>query len=255
MAQRGNAQEWQRALVVLSSTVVAAITISVIYWARTIFIPLALAIFLTFVFSPVVAWVQRRKVGRTTAVLLVVGLGIVITGGLGAVITSQLASLSSALPDRKATIIAKITQAKDAIFGSGDSPFSQLIDEVSNVLAPKPPSAQQDAPQIVVQTPGPGWIGQLESFASPALELVGQGAFAFLLTVFMLLKREDLRNRMIRLTGHGKVTTTTKAVDDASRRVSRFLFTQLVVNSVFGLIILAGLLLMGVKYALLWAVI
>src|SRR5262249_12976672 len=66
---------------------------------------------------------------------------------------------------------------------------------------------------------------------------------------------EDLRNRMIRLLGDGKVTTTTRAVDDASRRISRYLLMQLMVNTTFGLIITAGLYLLGVNYALLWGLI
>lgn len=107
----------------------------------------------------------------------------------------------------------------------------------------------------MVESASPSWMAQAETYATPALEVVGQTAFAFLLTVFMLLKREDLRNRMIRLTGSGKVTTTTKAVDDASRRVSRFLLTQLMLNTGFGVVILVGLLAQGVEYAFLWAVI
>ncbi len=255
MARSGYAQEWQRALILLAGTAVAAATVCVLFWARTIFIPLALAVFLTFVSSPVVSWVQRRGVGRSVAVMLVVGLGILITGGLGAIIAAQIASLSSALPDRREAIVEKITAAKIAILGDGESRFGRLADDVTRIFVPAPPPVTPFTPQIVVQTPGPSWLGQVESFASPALEIVGQAAFAFLLTVFMLLKREDLRNRMIRLTGHGKVTTTTKAVDDASQRISRYLFTQLLLNTGFGIIILVGLLIMGVKYAVLWAVI
>ena len=69
---------------------------------------------------------------------------------------------------------------------------------------------------------------------SPAAEFLGQAAFAFVLTVYMLIRREDLRNRMIRLLGDGKVTTTTKAVDDASKRISKYLLSQFMVNSAFG---------------------
>lgn len=251
MAQRGYGLEWQRAQIVLAGTVVAAVTIGLLYWARSICIPVALAVFLTFVFSPVVAWFQRRGLGRTPAVLLVVGLGVLTTGSLGAVIASEMASLSTTLPDRQEAIVGKIRQAKTAILGNGDSRFTKLIEEVTGILTPTPKPG--DAPPVVVQSTGPGWIGQLESFASPAIEVVGQAAFAFLLTVFMLLKREDLRNRMIRLTGHGKVTTTTKAVDDASRRVSRYLLTQLALNTAFGVVILIGLMILGVSYAPLWA--
>jgi len=255
MSQRGYAQEWQRAQIVIAGTVTAAATIGLLYWARSIFIPVALAVFLTFVFSPVVSWFERRGIGRTLSVLLVVGLGLLVTGGLGAILVTQLGALSSALPERRVEIVRKLTDLKVKVMGNGDSAFGKMAEEIVEVFAPKPPSQQPgEPPAVVVQTAGPSWLGQLESFATPALEILGQSAFAFLLTVFMLIKREDLRNRMIRLTGHGKVTTTTKAVDDASRRVSKYLFTQLLLNAGFAVIILVGLILMDVKYALMWGV-
>ena len=255
MSRPNLAQEWQRAQVVLAGTVVAAATIAVLYWARSIFIPVALAIFLTFVLSPVVYWFERRRIGRTASVILVVGLALLVAGGLGAIIASQLASLTGALPDRRVQILEKLNQLKAAFVGSGESPLGKLAKEVGDIFTPQPRGQEAGSPPpVVVQTPGPSWLGQVESLASPAMEIVGQAAFAFLLTVFMLLKREDLRNRMIRLTGHGKVTTTTKAVDDASRRVSKFLFTQLLLNAGFAVIVLVGLMVMNVKYAVMWGV-
>jgi len=253
MSQRGYAQEWQRAQVVLAGTVTAAATIGLLYWARSIFIPVALAVFLTFVFSPVVSWFERRRIGRTVSVILVVGLGLLVTGGLGSILVTQIAALTNTLPERHVEIVRKLTELKLKVTGTGESQFGRMAEEIVEVFSPKPPSQQAgEPPTVVVQTPGPSWLGQVESFATPALEILGQAAFAFLLTVFMLIKREDLRNRMIRLTGHGKVTTTTKAVDDASRRVSKFLFTQLLLNAGFAVIVLVGLLLMGVKYAVMW---
>jgi hypothetical protein len=95
-------------------------------------------------------------------------------------------------------------------------------------------------------------MAQVESYISPLAEVAGQLAFAFILLVFMLLKKEDMRNRILRLVGQGKVTTATKAVDDASRRVSRYLLMQLIINAVFGLIVTIGLYALGVGYAVLW---
>lgn len=255
MPQPSYAQEWQRAQVVLAATVTAAATIGVLYWARSIFIPLALAVFLTFVFSPVVAWFERRGLGRTVSVLLVVGLGLLITGGLGAILVQQMAALMDTIPGRRDEIVRKLKELKLAVMGDGGSPLETLGNDIAQVFAPKPRNQEPGSPPVmVVETAGPSWLGQIEALASPAVEFVGQAAFAFLLTVFMLIKREDLRNRVIRLTGHGKVTTTTKAVDDASRRVSKYLFTQLMLNAGFAVLILIGMLVMGVQYAVLWAV-
>ncbi|MBX9627980.1 MAG: AI-2E family transporter [Gemmataceae bacterium] len=256
MARGGYLPDWQRALMAMSAAVVLAVIVMALYWARTIFMPVALAIFMTFVLSPVVAWFQRRRFGRGPAVVTTVGLAVLLAGGLGVVIAQQVAGLSDTLTQDKerAALKARLEDAKRAVVGDGESKFGKLVDEVTGVFVPKAPP-KPAGQEVVVTTPSPGWMAQVEEYATPALELVGQGAFAFLLTVFMLLKREDLRNRMIRLTGSGKVTTTTKAVDDASRRVSRFLLTQLLLNTAFAVVILVGLLVIGVQYAPLWAVI
>ena len=113
--------------------------------------------------------------------------------------------------------------------------------------AKKKPPATEEEPES-----GMKMAGRLEGFISPAVEVFGQAGFAALLAVFMLLKKEDLRNRLIRLTGETQITTATKAMDDASKRISRYLFTQLVINAVFGVLITLALFILGVKYALLW---
>jgi predicted PurR-regulated permease PerM len=268
MARGGYLPDWQRALMAMSAAVVLAVIVAALYWARTILMPVALAIFLTFVLSPVVAWFQRRGLGRGPAVILTVAAAVLLCGGLGVVIAQQVAGLSDTLtqPNERAKLVERLREAKEAVVGSGESKLGALVDDVTGVLTGRaerpdpnfvgpPLPGPGPEPEVVVTAAGPGWLARVEEYATPALELVGQGAFAFLLTVFMLLKREDLRNRMIRLTGAGKVTTTTKAVDDASRRVSRFLLTQLLLNTGFGVVILVGLLVIGVEYAPLWAVI
>lgn len=256
MARGGYLPDWQRALVAMAAAVVVAVIVAALYWARTIFMPVALAIFLTFVLSPVVAWFQRRRLPRGAAVVVTVTLAVLISGGLGVVIAQQVSGLADTLAQDKEreALKARLAEARRTVVGDGESKFGKLVDEVTGVFIPKPPP-KPAGQEVVVTTPSPGWMAQVEEYANPVLELVGQGAFAFLLTVFMLLKREDLRNRMIRLTGSGKVTTTTKAVDDASRRVSRYLLTQLLLNTAFAVVILVGLLLIGVQYAALWAVI
>jgi predicted PurR-regulated permease PerM len=253
MSKGGYLPEWQRAVTVMSATVVAVAVTCVLYFGRSILIPVALAVFMTFVLSPAVAWLHRRGLGRGPAVVATVGLAILSAVGLGAVIVQQLGSLSETLPARKDAIVAKLNEAKAWVVGNGDSRFGQLVDEVMDVVNPKP---KQDAGRpptpVVVEPQESGVWSRVAMVASPTLEVLGTGAFAFVLTVFMLLKKEDLRNRMIRLIGSGQVTHTTKALDDASTRISRYLLTQLILNTCFGAVIVAGLVIIGVKYALLW---
>jgi predicted PurR-regulated permease PerM len=240
--------DWQRSLVTLAATVVTAVIVAALYWARAIFIPVALAIFLAFVLGPLVVWVQRRGVGRTTAVVTVVSVVLLVSVGIGAVVTQQVVSLAETLPDRKDAIKEKVARTRAWVVGDGNSRFGQLVDDVSAVIFPRQPHQQA----VVVEPAGPNLTTQLDNYLSPAAEVLGQAALTFILTVFMLIRREDLRNRMIRLLGDGKVTTTTKAVDDASRRISRYLLMQLTINTGFGLVVTLGLFILGVGYAPLW---
>jgi predicted PurR-regulated permease PerM len=239
--------DWQRALVALAATVIGVVIVAVLYFARSIFIPVALAIFLSFVLSPVVARLQRRGLGRTTAVVLTVALLVCGSIGTAAVIAHQVVQLADTLPERREAIKEKVATAKGWVVGDGNSKFGQLIDDVNGAISPKPKNESK-----VVLEPASPLGGQIDTYLNPVAEALGQAAFTFILTVFMLLKREDLRNRMIRLLGDGKVTTTTKAVDDASTRISRYLLSQLLLNTAFGLVITIGLFLLGMPYAILW---
>lgn len=254
MTHNNYSPDWQRALIALSATVVGVTIVAGLYWARSIFVPVALAVFLTFVLSPAVAWIQRRGLGRTPAVFVVVITAILTAVGVGTVVTQQMAALSESLPDRRDQILAKITVLKEWVAGTGQSRLGTLVEEVLDTVNPanKPRAGEKPQPVVVESSSSP-LMSRIEGFLSPAAEFLGMMAFAFLLTVYMLLRKEDLRNRMIRLLVRGKVTTTTKAVDDASRRISRYLLTQLVLNAAFSAVIAVALLLMGLKYALLWA--
>jgi hypothetical protein len=104
----------------------------------------------------------------------------------------------------------------------------------------------------MLQPESPIWLTRLPALLSSLLQSLGSLALALVLVVFMLLKREDLRNRLIRLVSHGQITVMTKALDDAGRRISRFLLMQLFVNGTVGLAVGIGLLSLRVEYAFLW---
>jgi len=86
------------------------------------------------------------------------------------------------------------------------------------------------------------------------------GAFGWLATagivivflIFMLLEREDMRNRLIRLIGSDQITVTTQALDDAAHRVSKYLRMQLIINASYGLMLALGLYLIGLPNAITW---
>jgi predicted PurR-regulated permease PerM len=248
---------WQRALILLSGTTVAVLLTVTLYWARVILIPLALAVFFSFILAPFVRMLVRRRVPRGAAVIFTVGIASSIVLVTAWVLVQQLTSLTMSLPDYHEQIIRKVSDAK-AWMGVGDGGSAKrltwLFQEIERVLNPKPPEQPdgiENGATIKVDT-SPPWLNSLNHFISPALEMVGQFAFAFILVIFFLFRKEDLRDRLIRLIGDGHVTKTTKALDDASTRVSRYLLKQFLFNSAFGIVVTLGLVAMNVRFALLW---
>ena len=184
--------------------------------------------------------------GRTLSVLIVIGLVMLGSMAISGVIAHEIVKIAESLPDRQEAIKEKIVAIRRLDPREmGRIEVGPMIDDLSKVISPK------SASQTVVVEPA-SMTSQLQPYLSPSAEILGQGALTLVLTIYMLVRREDLRNRMIRLLGNGRVTTTTKAVDEASRRISHYLLMQFLINATFGLLISLVLLLVGVKYVLLW---
>jgi predicted PurR-regulated permease PerM len=258
---------WQRALVVLASTVVGVVVVSCLYWAQKVFIPVALAVFLTFLLAPLVGSLQRHRLGRTPSVILVALLAALALGGVVWLVTAEVTSLARELPTYSDNIQAKVRSVREMSEGAGADRFSKMIRDITGAWKSqpaRPEGGEGDAPvapavappdrppAVVMQPDAPAWLGRLPDLLAPAAEVLGSLALTLVLVVFMLLKREDLRNRLIRLVGHGRITTTTKAVDDAGQRISRFLRMQFIINGSYGLVMTAGLLAIRVPHAFLW---
>jgi predicted PurR-regulated permease PerM len=256
MARSLSRPDSQRALVLLAGVVIVFFIAFALYWARAILIPVALATFLTFILSPLVIWLQRRGLGRVLSVIIVVTATVLTFTGVGLLVGRQMVQLTQTLPDHEEKIKAKVATMKDWMSAGEGSRLSKLVQDINDTFAGarKPQSVPGDpgAPPTVIVESSPSWMARVQGFLSPAAEALGQAAFTFVLLLFMLLKREDLRNRVIRLLGQGRITTTTKAVDETSQRISRYLFVQFVLNAAFGTVVTLGLLVMGVEYAVLW---
>jgi len=247
---------WQqnKAINVLAGVAVVFFVTTALYWARVIFIPVALAIYFAFILTPPVLYLQRKGLPRVLAVMLVMAGALVAFAATGLVVGRQVVTLTRTLPDHEDKIKAKARAIKAWMNANEEGRLGGLVkdiygmfDDESNGVVPRGEPAQRV--ELVSQ---PSWVSWAQGVLSPAAEVLGQAAFTFVLLVFMLNRREDLRNRMIRLVGQGRVTTATKAVDETSRRVTRFLLVQFLINATFGAVVTAGLLLLGVPYAPLW---
>jgi predicted PurR-regulated permease PerM len=262
---RPPALQGQSGVIILFATIVA------LYFTREILIPLAFALTLTFLLTPVVALLQRLRIGRALSVLAAVLASIGIAGSIGWIIANQLVDVANQLPLYRQNIRAKI----EAFHIPATGPLGRAAESVQEVArdltiseraAPAPPapvrnrkqpaaSAEPVSPMPVqlVQPPATEWA-ELRDLASHLLGPLGQAGIVVIFTVFMLLKREDLRNRLLRLAGLSQLNVMTQALDDAANRVSRYIMMQFLVNAGFGVLFGLGLYSIGVPYPALWGV-
>ncbi len=129
---------WQRSIIVLTVTVVSVVAIAILYWAQSIFIPVALAAFLTFLLSPVVTWLKQRGIGRTPAVIMTVFLAAFVLGTAGWLVTTQISGLLRELPKYSQNVKDKVKSFKKVAAGS--SQLSKMIGEINHELGSEPAS-------------------------------------------------------------------------------------------------------------------
>ena len=235
-----------------SSSGSVGLVVAALYLGQRIFVPLALAVLLTLVLGPVVSWLERRGLRRFPAVLSVACLAFVLIGLAGWAVAAQVAGLLDDLPRHKANVRAKLGAApgvgqagpaRDAsrIPGRGrDRPASRT--SRAGRRAGRPGGAGEAVP---VRPAPAGRRAGRSGRSPPSLAVV-------LLVITLLLYREDTRNRLIRLAGRGRLTVTTRALDEAGRRIGGYLLGHAAVNAGFGAAIGLGLFLLGVPYPALW---
>ena len=255
----------------LGTLAVGVVTIAALYFGREIFIPMALAVLLSFALGPAVVLLRRWYVNRVVAVVAVVVLAFALIVGIGALIGSQLEYLAENLPGYQANITEKIQSLLDTTTSSGvvsrtARMLSDLGDEITKskdkpgrAAANQPgilaPSAQQQKPVPVEIRPSDATPVQLIlEVAGPLLQPLATAGIVVVFVIFFLLQRQDLRNRFIRLAGAHDLQRTTQAMDDAAHRLSRYLLIQTAINAGLGVLIGTGLWLIGVPNPALWGI-
>jgi predicted PurR-regulated permease PerM len=241
------------------------LAIAALYLGRRIFIPLALALVLSFLLTPFVTVLQRIRFGRVAAVLTVMAVSLTLVGAVTWGVAAQLVDIMIELPDYKDNLDAKI-QALHTAKGSSLSratatlrdlnrELTDLPNQIPGVRAQESRGSHATHPvPVQVTQPASSVIEDLRGLLGPLAGPAETAAVVIIFTLFMLVKREDLRNRAIRLAGRGKIHVMTQALDDAGRRLSRYLLLQFLVNGTYGVLFGVGLHFVGVPHALLWGV-
>jgi predicted PurR-regulated permease PerM len=252
-------------------SILAALFIAALYFGREIFVPISLAILLSFVLGPPVGLLQKARVPRGLAVVGVVILAFSVIFGLGTLIANQLSQLAGGLPVYQSTMQEKIKSVRGATASSGTlERAADMLQELSRELdrpkddtsargatsrlgAPNAGGTTQPIP-VEVRQPDPGALENLRALIAPLLNPLATTGIIIIFVIFILIQREDLRNRLIRLAGSHDLQRTTAALDDAATRLSRLFLAQLMINATFGVIIAVGLTFIGVPSAILWGI-
>jgi predicted PurR-regulated permease PerM/CheY-like chemotaxis protein len=265
----------------LTAIIATGFIIAGLYLAAEVLIPLAIAVLLTFLLAPLANALERLRIGRIASVLVSVVVMLLPLVLLVALMGNQIIQLTTDLPKYESNLRVRAKSITNALSWPL-ARFAKVAEQIEGVVeAPKaeqppgdekqqaetkqdatlePSSDQFDSKKKAKPEPVPVRIVQETSledvghWLGPVLSPLGMLAMIAVLVLFMLLEREDLRNRAILLVGRSNLPMATKAIDEAGSRVSRYLRMQLLVNSIYGVVIGLMVWLLGLPNPLFWGV-
>jgi len=214
-----------------------------LYVAQAVFIPLALALLLSFLLVPIVHWLERRRVPRPSAVVAVMVLSFAAAGGVMTLLVSQTIELADRMPEYSKTIRGKLGAASAS--AANVERFVRIVNVFDAVERMGPGKRETPIKVEVVPTRLDAW----KSFAGPLLAPLATTVLVLAFAIFMLIQWDDLRERVLRLSGQGRISLTTRALEDAGKRVSRYLAMQLTINVGLGIVFAFGLGAIGIPNA------
>lgn len=254
--------------------IILALVLVGLYFARVVLIPLAIALSLNFLLSPAVTQIERLRIRRIPAVLLVIAMSFALAWGVGWIVTRQVISVINDLPNYQQNIQEKISSLHAPTSGPLGRAFKsiqQIGSDISNATNPTPPQQteppattrrererqrleQQSKEPVPVRVirPAPTTGQYLQQYARPLLEPVGVLVMILIFTFYMLVKHENLRNRLLLLAGRGRISLMTQAMNEAAARISRYLVMNVLMNAAYGVVFGISLSLLGIPNATLW---
>lgn len=233
---------------------------AVLYLGQEVFLPLAIAMLLTFALSPLVSRLRRHGLPMTASVLAVVFIAFLVFALFSLVIAGQMSSLAANLPEFQANIVSKLTTLQEETGGRGlMGRVTEMLGAINAEIGAALPgeAAAVSTPGIdtplkveLVERQSP--VQMLQDLVVPLVSPVATTGLVVVVVVFMLLEREELRDRFIRLIGSNDLHRTTQVLEEAGSRVANYLLVQLLVNLIYAVPIGLGLWLIGIPNALLW---
>ena len=246
-----------------SAFIVAGCIIGLLYIGREILVPLVIAALFAFILSPIIRKLRGWGVWKVAAVVATVVMALAAIGVLGFTIGSQITQLAEELPKYESNLRSKVRAFRGMPLASGaveraSGTLRDLRDEIAKPVPPAPGARDaplEQKPMVVeVREPQPKGLEAIANLIKPLLSPLATTALVMLFLLFMLLQREDIRDRFLRLAGTHDLQRTTAALDDAATRLSRFFLMQTLLNAGFGVVIGLGLTVIGVPNAVLWGI-
>ncbi len=242
---------------VLETIAVLLVVVAGLYLGAGILVPLVLAILLAFALAPLVNMLERLHVPDVLAVLLAFLLAAGVLGVFAYIASTQLIALATDLPGYQSVVTEKIRGLQASFGGSGVffERATQAIEALGNqidgsnnelVQAPGTPIP------VTISNDAGNPLGIVSAILGSVLGPLATTAIVSIFLIFLLLGRDDLRDRFIRLVSRGNFSTTTLVINDAAARVARYLLVQFGVNFTYGIVFGSGLMLIGVPNAVLW---
>ena len=231
--------------------------VAALHLGQDVFLPLAIAMLITFALSPLVSYLRKLGLPMIASVLAVVTMAFAVIGIFLLVVGAQIAQLAQQLPTFQGNIVTKLNDLQQT--GSENSLVARLSRMASTISTQMTDALPQDGGATVsdqaiavevVARRGP--FETLQDIALPLISPLAMAGIVIIVVIFMLLERDELRDRFIRLVGANDINRTTQVIEDAGTRVGRYLLIQLVVNIIYAVPIGLGLWFIGVPNALLW---
>jgi predicted PurR-regulated permease PerM len=233
----------------LAPLLLACLVTAILFLGKAFLMPLALAILIAFLLAPVVSRLQSLGLPCVPAVISVAVLAFGLIGAGGYVVANQLSDLARSLPEYQENFRNKIVQPVNKLTAG----VTKIQKELDRPAASTPQKSPDEKPMPVEVVSGKvSVLAVIRDILAPVLAPFGTAAIVVVLVLFLLIERQDLRDRFIHLVGRGRLNVTTQAIDDAAGRVSRYLGAQLIVNVTYGVPIGIGLFFIGIPNAILW---
>jgi predicted PurR-regulated permease PerM len=237
----------------VSLAILFCLSVLAIVLGKPILAPLALSFLLAFVLNPIVRYLESKRIPRLPSVLITSAVVLIVFLVFSTAFLTQFRQLASELPTHAKEVgdkIERLRQGAGTYIGSAWS----MVDEIAARFQPEESEATiSDRPVVVAaQDSSRPYLSMLPSFLGSLFQPIANTLIVIVLTVFMLISREDLRNRFLAILGQSRLSETTRILNDTSLRLSRYLLGLLTVNAGFAITFMAGLFLIGVPYAAVW---